>query len=349
MAGTPNNPIHGLGNDIYGRIGLDGRMDNTAKLNGVYRARVEFNQDPNEQGRARIRVPELHGLKTNGVKTDSLPWASLMGSSAGYGYGQFMVPEVGEYVMVSFENGDPYKPIIMGSVYGAGSNNPKEYGTDEEDDEKWNSIPKDREVAKENLRIVPSMKTLYKSPTGAIIAVDEKKGAENILIGDGLGQHIKISTNMSTEKRKGPAAERDSEGTGIEIKDFGGQKLTFTATKEACKISMKGTDGYELLIDPKDDGFHIKAKHAEIHIDKEGNMKLKAEKSVDIDAEEPINIKTKEAVNIEASENVTVSASSSLTIEGGDSISETSGGPIDIFGSPVTVGSPVILIDPIFA
>lgn len=346
-----NNPIHGLGNDnIYGRIGLDGKLDNTSKLNGVYRARVEFNQDPNEQGRVRVRIPELHGLKNNGVQTDSLPWASLLGSSAGYGYGQFMVPEVGEYVMVQFENGDPYKPILMGSVYGAGANNPKEYGTDlDPDDEKWDSIPKDREVAKENLRIYPSLKTLYKSPTGATIQVDEKKGAENIFIGDGLGQYIRIGTNMSTEKRKGPAAERDSEGTDIEIKDFGGQKLTFTATKEACKISMKGTDGYELLIDPKDDGFHIKAKHAEIHIDKEGNMKLKTEKSVDIEAEEPVTIKTEESVNIEAAENVTVSASSTLTLTGSDSISETSGGPIDIFGNPVTIGSPVILIDPIFS
>ena len=326
------NAIHGIGNDVYGNIGLDGRMGNPARLNSIYRARVEYNVDENGQGRVQIRIPELHGMKGDGVPTESLPWAQSLSSSAGAGYGSYMVPEVGEFVMVQFENGDPYKPVVLGSVYGSGPLHEKEYGSGSGDDEKWESKKGEKEVPSENLRSSPSLKTIYKSPTGAVISVDEAKGSEGILIGDGLGQHIKISTNMnSSSTRKGPSAHRDSDGTSIEIKDFGGQSLVMSASKEKSKITLTSTDGYSLSIDPKDDGFRIKANESEIHINKDGSMKVYG-KQVDIEADSMVKLHSKKST-MQVDSDVVLRAPGNVFIESGQDMHLKADGQITIIDS----------------
>lgn len=331
--------------DVYGNIGLDGRLDNPSKLNGLYRARVEFNQDENGQGRVQVRVPELHGLSTDGVPTSSLPWASLMSSSAGAGYGTYMVPEVGEFVMVQFENGDPYKPVVVGSVYGSGPISPKGYGSGTGDDEKWESKPGQKEVPPENLRQTPSLKTIYKSPTGASISIDEKKGSENILIGDGLGQHIQINTNMSSDSvRKGPDAHRSSEGTSIEMKDYGGQTITMTAKQGKCSIKLKSTDGYEVRIDPSDDGYHVVAKDSDIHIDREGNLTAHA-KSVRFTSDSNITFNSKFST-LDIDDSCVINAPNNIDIVSGDNTNiQTSGNVTVNAGGRVKIGKNVTIID----
>jgi len=43
---------------------------------------------------------------------------------AGQGYGAFFWPRVGHEVVVSFEDGDPDRPLIVGSVYNSTNNVP---------------------------------------------------------------------------------------------------------------------------------------------------------------------------------------------------------------------------------
>lgn len=290
--------------DLMNRSNLP--LKNPGKLTGMYRAVVEDNQDPMGLGRVRIRLPMLHGFKGEGVPTESLPWATTCGSSNGYGYGSYMVPEVGETVLTLFEDENPYKPICMGSVYGTGSKYGKTYGTDAEDDEKWDSDPKVNERPDEAKRMTPSKKILYKSPTGAEISIDEKKGAESVTITDALGQGITINTNMSTDKRKGKKAQKDSEGTGVTLKDYQGQKIVFKATKAESSITITSTDDFEFKIAPKKDGILLQASDlASIQLDKEGNITIKG-KSVRIQSEEAMNIHSDENLNITSSDHISV-------------------------------------------
>ena len=298
----------------------DGGLRNPSKLEGVYRARVEYNQDPMSQGRVRIRVPSLHGMTSNGIDMEDLPWANLVGSSAGYGYGSFMVPEVGEYVMVQFEDGDRYKPIVMGSIYGSGSKKPKEYGTGDEDDMKWESIPKISEVPEEAQRVIPTMKVLYKSPTGATIAVDESQGKEGVYLSDGLGQSISISSALISKDNKGPNAKRESEEASISIVDFAGQSISLANNSGEPSITIT-SDDHELKISPKNEGFIIKAKDAEIHIDKDGSTSIKSKN---------VNIDTNEGVEIHSQGGIEVSTPTELRVR----------------GHAVVIGSPVNIIDP---
>lgn len=281
-------------------------LKDPSKLTGMYRAIVEDNQDPLGIGRVRIRLPMLHGSRSDGVPTSSLPWSSTCNSTSGCGYGSYMVPEVGETVVVTFEDENPYKPICIGSVYGTGSKYGKTYGSDGEDDEKWSSDPKENELPNGALRNTPSKKVLYRSPTGAEISIDEKRGAECITISDGLGQGIYISTNLSSSARRGNKASRDSEGTGIEIKDYQGQKISFSASKEKSSVCIEGTDGFKFSIEPKDGGIILSAgEFSSMQLDKDGNIIVKG-KSVKLESDEGIDISSEDKVILHSSSSIDV-------------------------------------------
>lgn len=72
-------------------------------------ATVVSNHDPAGLGRIRVRFM----WQQTGVS----PWLRLVSASGGGDKGFYMVPEIGEEVMVEFEDGNPEIPYVMGSVY----------------------------------------------------------------------------------------------------------------------------------------------------------------------------------------------------------------------------------------
>lgn len=286
------------------------RADN---LNGIYRARVEDNKDPMGLGRVQIRVPSLHGLaKDNIVSKASLPWAHVIAQSAGYGYGSFMIPEIGEYVFIQFEDNSQYKPIVLGSAYGTNSKYAKKYGEESEDDEKWEGEQGGLEVPASAQRPNPSRKILYASPTGAEISVDEKVGGQGMSFTDGLGQGLSISTALSSKGNKGPKASRKSDNTSVTLSDSGNQSITMTTDLIKSVTTINGSNGYNITIDPTDMGMKIDAVNSSIFLDKEGN--------------------------------VTISGKS-ISIVGSNEMTLMSAGHIGIYGDGVTIGGPVTLLE----
>lgn len=165
-------------------------------LEGIYRARVESNQDPLQIGRVQIRVPMLHGFPGSGIPNSSLPWAYPSTMSAGYGYGTFIVPEVGEYVFVIFEDSDKSKPVYIGSSFGSGASSPKLYGS-ADGTGVWSSDVGVNEVPVSARRVEPTRKIIYKSPKGASVEIDEENGNEQIAITDALGQMLKFESHLT--------------------------------------------------------------------------------------------------------------------------------------------------------
>jgi uncharacterized protein involved in type VI secretion and phage assembly len=74
---------------------------------GVYRGTVTDNQDPLQTGRIRARVPEVTGEAAS-------EWAVLC-----VPFGIVSIPPVGADVLIQFEQGDPDRPVVMGSVWNA--------------------------------------------------------------------------------------------------------------------------------------------------------------------------------------------------------------------------------------
>ena len=81
-------------------------------LTGLVTAEVTSNEDP--QGAGRIRVREV-GIKPE--SEDSHFWARLLTPFAGNGRGIAFLPEVGDEVVLGFEEGDPERPYVVGSVW----------------------------------------------------------------------------------------------------------------------------------------------------------------------------------------------------------------------------------------
>jgi type VI secretion system secreted protein VgrG len=73
-------------------------------------AMVTDNHDEKGLGRVRVR---FHWMEGN----EKSPWLRVTTPHAGEGKGIFLMPEVGEEVMVGFEGSCPTKPYVMGSVY----------------------------------------------------------------------------------------------------------------------------------------------------------------------------------------------------------------------------------------
>jgi len=74
---------------------------------GKYRGTVSDNQDPRNQGRVKVNVPEVLGTTDSG-------WALPCGPYAGDETGHYTIPSVGAGVWVEFEAGDVTRPIWSG-------------------------------------------------------------------------------------------------------------------------------------------------------------------------------------------------------------------------------------------
>lgn len=70
-----------------------------------YRGFVTDNNDPDYKGRLKINVPEIHGVTTPNY------WAWSKGIYAASQAGFYVIPKKGDAIWVSFEGGDPSKPV----------------------------------------------------------------------------------------------------------------------------------------------------------------------------------------------------------------------------------------------
>ncbi len=78
-------------------------------LDGLYPARVVANHDPHNQGRIRVS----YYWQQDGATS----WVRLLAPHAGPGRGFLFLPEVGDEVLICFEEGDPERPYAVGSAW----------------------------------------------------------------------------------------------------------------------------------------------------------------------------------------------------------------------------------------
>lgn len=175
--------------------------DRVHEIKGTYKGRVEDNRDPLGIGRVKVRVPTIHGLdkKDNpnqgeyeSLSTEDLPWAYPMGThGGGYDHGSFIIPDVGDYVWVSFGQGDSNNIVYSGGSFGTDSKGTKEYGVG---NQKYTSSVGENETPADTNGGDPNVKVIYKSPRGATILIDETSGRECLKIIDRLGQCIVMNS-----------------------------------------------------------------------------------------------------------------------------------------------------------
>lgn len=82
--------------------------ESEGKVQGIALAEVINNLDSLGEGRVQLRLPWMPGVE---------PWARVATLSAGNGYGHFFQPQVGNEVVVAFNQGNISEPVVLGVLW----------------------------------------------------------------------------------------------------------------------------------------------------------------------------------------------------------------------------------------
>jgi uncharacterized protein involved in type VI secretion and phage assembly len=182
---------------------------------GVVIAQISDNRDPEERGRVRLTFPWL----SEDFVSD---WARTVQPGAGDGRGAVVVPEVGDEVLVAFEQGSFDRPYVLGGLYN---------GVDKPD-------PGDVTLIDGNSGAVN--RRAFVSRTGhRLEMVESAAGAQGIVLRTGDG---KLTLGLDQQKTE---VTVHSDGTvTIESRgDVSVKATTGTLTLEGQNVQIKGRTG----------------------------------------------------------------------------------------------------------
>ena len=89
------------------------------RLFGVCTGIVDAIDDPEREGRVRVRFPWLDDSTVS-------EWCRVCQLYAGNGYGALFIPEEGDEVLVAFVHGEMAEPVVLGGLYN-GKDKPPSY------------------------------------------------------------------------------------------------------------------------------------------------------------------------------------------------------------------------------
>ena len=130
------------------------------KYYGTYSGEVTDNEDPELQGRIKVKVPAMFGAEME-------VWARPCFSTA-----HFYVPPVGARVWVEFEAGNPGYPLYVGVWYPT------------------STVPTEAAVTPPDSRLI-------KTPSGHVVELFDKEGEEKIIIRHKDNSFIALDKNGS--------------------------------------------------------------------------------------------------------------------------------------------------------
>lgn len=100
---------------------------------GAYLARVVSVQDPASRNRVQVRV-----FNTDAMADQDAPiWARVAVPFAGSNRGAFLIPDVGDEVLVIYLNGDARFPIVIGSLWNGADQAPDALGGNGDSVDRW--------------------------------------------------------------------------------------------------------------------------------------------------------------------------------------------------------------------
>lgn len=160
---------------------------------GGYLAEVISLDDPDNRARVQIRVFNFDGVDGH----DGPIWARVACAFAGDDRGAFLLPDVGDEVMVVFVNGDPRAPVIVGGL--------------------WNG----NSTAPETISGGRNRNKVIRSKNGVKLTLDDQDGQEQFIAETPGGQKITL--------KDGPGAVwiEDSNGNSVKLETAG---VTVTAS-----------------------------------------------------------------------------------------------------------------------
>lgn len=177
--------------------------------NGIIIGEVISLEDPEKIGRVKVKYPNLQDQQSN--------WARLVTLMAGPDRGSRFVPEIGDEVLVAFEQGDPTRPYILGALWSKTDTPPEDDGKQTENNWRY-----------------------FKSRSGHVIRFDDTSGAEKIefidkdqahkITIDTSGKKIEIICDNGDVNVAAKAGKVDVQASEVTVKSTGNMTLDATGT-----------------------------------------------------------------------------------------------------------------------
>lgn len=221
---------------------------NENKVYGVVIGVVTNNKDPENLGRVKLKLPVRFGEK----ETD---WVRIVVPIAGNNRGMFILPEVGDEVMVIFNEGDISEPFVIGGL--------------------WNSEEKPPEInedGKNNLK-------KFKSRDSHEISIYDKENEGYIELKTKNGNSIKIYDEKNGKiqlKNKDASTEITLQGDSKSIDIISNSKVNIKSSNSIITV-----DGNQNIIDIKSD-LKISLSSTNIEIKAKGNLNLNSDGMINI-------------------------------------------------------------------
>lgn len=181
------------------------------RLYGVCAGLVEDNDDPEHEGRVKVRFPWLDDATVS-------EWCRVMQPYAGNGFGTMFVPEKQCEVLVAFVHGDMNEPVVLGGLYN-GEDKPPSHHDGTATDVK-----------------------MIKTQAGHVVRLDDSAGARAIELQTAGGHDIVLDDQHGTitiTSAGGHTLVLDDRDHKLELAAAGGaSKLTIEASGN---IILQGT------------------------------------------------------------------------------------------------------------
>jgi uncharacterized protein involved in type VI secretion and phage assembly len=107
-------------------------------MGATYLAEVVDVKDPQGLARVQLRIISYDGL----ANQDAPVWARVAVPFAGSKRGAFMIPDVGDEVLVSFINGDSRLPVVVGGLWNGSARPPETLGGSGDHVDRWTIVGK---------------------------------------------------------------------------------------------------------------------------------------------------------------------------------------------------------------
>ncbi len=272
-----------------------------SRLMGVVLGKVVKNYDENMPGKVQIILLSREKGQGDGDEADAsrLLWARVVMPSSGSSWGHYFIPEIGDLVVVAFEQGNIERAYIIGCI-------PK---------------VKDKILTKSVDKVNRYKKIVTKNGNAIIFedVTEEKEGGDgNVGGSEGEpGEKDKITIETALEKHK---ITIDNEKKFIEIKDKDANNYIKLETDEnkghisikaAKKLSIEVGDNLSLIMNGESGSVTIKAKK--------------------------VSIETDNAMTVESQGRADIKGSN-VNVEGSSMVKLQSNGAISVGGTPVKLG-----------
>lgn len=236
----------------------------------------------------RIKV-QFHWDRLGKQDDQSSTWIRVAQSVAGGGFGALLLPRVGQEVVVSYLNGDPQRPMVIGCVYN-GENTP----------------PVDLPALQ--TQTVLRTRSSKQGTAGNELRLEDKKDAEEVYLHAQKDLKFEVENGWSTTLKKGGE---------VHVLEEGDRSLELKKGKESHKV--KGTR----MVDVSGDESHH--SHAAFQHTVDGDYALTVKGKLTINVTDALVIKTGAGGQVQAGSTLLLKSGTDLTTQAGANLVQKAG------------------------